>query len=226
MNDNYQHDVELLDKLRKRVHRARVLIPLISVFGGLGLYVVVSMMVLSFIPVTPNYVCEGVDANWLVNHPFDVEELPKKIESSKSYVLSEPSIIGYKFIGWFVNDGTYLKKLEDNTLELSIYGSSGFTVFQNKVTARYEPIQYSVSLFLDGGGIDTPPQTTNNKHRFTIVDGYAVTSFICVDEEFNLPTALKDGFTFDTWKDSITGVTYDKCTPSTCINYNLTVQWK
>lgn len=56
---------------------------------------------------TLTYSCEGVDSEWLRDHPFDVSSFPTELKRKDSLILYAPQIDNYRFVEWKIKwDGT------------------------------------------------------------------------------------------------------------------------
>lgn len=229
MNDNYVHDLNTFQSLQKRARLFMILSPIIVIVGVITLYTLVSMVIASFGTFSMTYVCEGVDENWLVSHPFKTEGLPLKVKAGTEYTLEPVTIEGYQFQGWYVNGRT--SALKDNVLKYSDTSSSylgGMNIFSDrKVSARYEPIDYSVMFDLNGGNIvvDSNSSFDGKKYLRNKTTGIIFTTYICTEKEFNLPLATKDGKTFAGWENKNGGDLVVSCTPSSCKSYTLVAKW-
>lgn len=90
---------------------------------------------------TLTYTCEGVDSEWLKDHPFDTSSFPIELKRKDSLILRAPQIDNYKFVEWKIKwDGTLGSSSTFKDGEAYKATSSYFvSIFDNKATviAKY-----------------------------------------------------------------------------------------
>lgn len=229
MNDNYHQDLDTFQSLQKKAKAFKIVLPIVIVAAVFMVPTMISIMILPFISFSMTYECEGVDEQWLASHPFNTSRLPSKVKAGTEYTLEPTVIDGYEFKGWFVNGKS--TALKNNVLEYSDIASSyisGPSIwFDRKVSARYEPIKYNALFDLGGGKILVNSDSTfdGKKYYKNNNNGLVFTSFICVEKEFELPQAVKDGKVFGGWENKNDGGLITSCTPSLCKSYALVAKW-
>lgn len=215
--DNYERDLAYYDRYRRQHNSAIAWMVIGSIAAISVLAIVGSNHVMNNKTYDLQYKVEGVDESWLNSHPFDTSSLPQTRKGSETIALPENgvAISGYKFTGWYYNYAT--KPLKDNKLTSRVRS-------KNVLTAKYEIVTYRVELNAAGGTLSS---NTFDGHTYApMLSSKYLTTFVCLDRTFNLPTATKDSYTFNAngWKDS-DGNYYLSIDPSTCMSYSLTAEW-
>lgn len=138
-----------------------------------------------------SYECDGVDEVWLSTHEFDTSSYQTSFSEFGGVELKTPSIPGYSFVGWYLKDGN--KALTEEKYKGNIFSNEDVTLI-----AKFEPITYTVTLNLLGGTLTELDNGMYQGHKYISSDDgntYS-TTYICIDEPFNLPLASKKGYNF------------------------------
>ena len=239
MNDNYNHDLELFNRLRRGLVTTRIALAVALPMAGTLVAIIVWGVVMTGLGFDISYSCEGVDEEWLKNHPFDTSSLPSKIYFDTPYTLETPSIDGYEFVEWRTKTN---KVIENNVLVMLSSGSSsrsnsseysslpkGYTniaFIERSLVASYMAKDYELSLYLDGGtAVLSPADTFSGKKYDLSQTDFITTSFQCIENEFELPRISKSGYEFVGWKNPDNGTIMTKCVTSACKNFALVPVW-
>lgn len=168
-----------------------------------------------------SYECEGVDGGWLESHPFDVSDYPVTFKrSNKSITFNHPEIAGYEFIGWYLM-GNQPTLLEESILKTEKLGDD------ISLVARYQIINYNISLKLNGGKLTNLVNDSYEGHRYVVEGDIASTTFDCLDEPFKYPQAERTGYDFlpNGWLNETNNNSYEGCDTSNLNDVNLSADW-
>lgn len=221
MNDNYKTDLQVNKKIKKRI-RSLWAIPIVSFVG----YLLVAEMVQMANGVRINYKVNGVDKDWLKDHPLLTSSYPKTIKSDVT--LSSPKIDGYTFEGWYANKvfPTVHKNNKINIIDGSL---DRLFTYQFDIYAKFVANQYSISLVLgEGASLDNLVNRGYDGHSYsTNIVNISSTTYYCYDEMFKLPTASKPGKTFNPagWRINETDTYLQEINPADCMNLILVAEW-
>ena len=180
----------------KKERKARkVLIPTLTI-GALVLGAGAAVLFVETAKHKINYICEGVDDSWLATHQFDTSSLPGTYAKIHNVKLGHPNIDGYSFAGWYL-EGKNDSPLANDTFKTQKYNSDVTLV------AKYEIINYRVSLNLGGGHLINLNDNAYDGHTYIVEDDIASTTYNCLDEAFRFPTAERLGYDFSNngWAD-------------------------
>ncbi len=92
---------------------------------------------------TLTYTCEGVDSEWLKDHPFDSSSFPAELKRKDSLILHAPQIENYRFIEWKIKWNDTLSMSASSTFKdgepYKATNSYFVSIFNNKasVIAKY-----------------------------------------------------------------------------------------
>ena len=125
---------------------------------------------------TKKFYAKWKNVGYSIEYDLNGGTLKKKNRTSydiktSTFSLNNPKRTGYKFLGWYDEDGNRVKKF--------IKGSVG----DISLTAEWEPVVYKITYALKGGKLYEDVVT-----RYTIEDSVS------------LPIPVKDGYFFEGWK--------------------------
>lgn len=82
------------------------------------------------------YECQGVPEEWLVDHPFKTDNLPKTISEGGELILFAPTIEGYDFVEW---------KTQKN-----LFGPIEYNTFKSGETYKFSATHLGTSFVIIG----------------------------------------------------------------------------
>ena len=226
MKDNYKKDLEVNKKIKKTIRRIWSIPITCTIVSFVG-YLMVASIVQSTNGIPVHYKASGVDKGWLQSHPLIDNVYPKKIK--KTITLSSPKIDGHTFEGWYTN--TISQKVQkDNEININDGMLHRLFTYKLDVYAKFTPIEYTVGLALDtdarlkdmvNGGYD------GHIYAQLPLTNIYTTSYICSEKAFTLPTAYKEGKTFNPkgWKIQGTDTYITEVDPSNCTYLSLVAEW-
>lgn len=215
---------EEAEKKDKRRHKAKHIAIPVSIVAVLVAGTVVGVVIHERMNETYNisYECDGVDSNWLLNHPFNSDSInPKSFKRSlKTISLNVPKIDGYEFSGWYLSGDTP-KLVKDNVLNVRQLKSD------ISLIAKYQIITYNVSFQLNSGKLTGLSNNYFDNHKYVIDGDSAKTTYTCLDETFNYPQAERLGYDFPSsgWKNSSDNSSQLRCDTSLLEDINLYADW-